>query len=74
MQVPARVVLFFRLDQQVGVAGDEEIRLDHFAKIRRQFRRVLEFLQFFGRGGLNVRGHDDARIENGERNRVGRRA
>ena len=50
-QVPARVALFFRLDQEIRVAGDENVRLDDFAKVRGQFRRMLEFLQFFGRGG-----------------------
>ena len=69
-EVPARVALFLRLHQEIGVPGKENIGFHNFAQIGRQLRAMLEFLYFFGGGVAPRTRHDHARIQNRERNRV----
>ena len=62
------IPLIFGLDEKIGLAGHENVRLDNFAKLRGHLRRLVEFVNFPLLRLLDIRRNNHARIQNRERN------
>src|SRR5580700_1363599 len=65
--VPLGVPAVFRLDEQVGFAGIENIGRDNFAQLRGHLRRLIESVNLALFRRLHIRGNYHAAVEDRER-------
>jgi hypothetical protein len=69
--VPFGVAAVLRLDQQIGFAGREDVRLHDFAELLGHLGRFVEFIDLALLRRFDKRRNHDARIENGNGNVLG---
>ena len=69
--VPLGVFFCFGLDEEIRVAGGENVGLDDFAECGGHHLRLIEAGDFGGLGRLDVDWNDDARIHHGDGNVIG---